>query len=367
MVPSILDAHIHLWPESAANASSHSWMTPGSHLAKQYSPEDYTKAIAPRAQDFDVEGFIYVETDRIVGNDYEDDDQDCAIAEPLKEIAYLRRLTAGTPDGNEGFGASHAEMLKGIVAWALFNGSLHNFQCYLSKAKEVAGEEAWSKIKGFRYLLQAITDEDAFRKLVDPTSSSFVLLLKFIGSRNLSFDVGLDQRQGGVWQLEHFAETIEQTHESVQTRDKTVFILNHLCKPDMELEVTANEQARVDFDRWKAAITRMAKQEKVYMKLSGAFSEMEVQSPEKPLTAGDIVKKMSPWLDHIFLEFTPWRTMFGSDWPVCNVRGPGDKKSWSLWVDVVAEVMRARHLSAVEKDRIWHGTATEAYRLSSHG
>jgi L-rhamnono-1,4-lactonase len=366
MIPSILDAHIHLWPENAANASSHSWMTPNSHLAKQYSPEDYLKATAPRAQDLDVEGFIYVETDRIVGNDYEHDDEHCTVAEPLNEIAYLRRLNSGTPDGNEGFDASHAEMLKGIVAWAPFDRPLHSFLRYLSRAKEVAGEQTWDKVKGFRFLLQGIKDEDAFRKLIDPTSSSFVLLLKFLGSRNLSFDVGVDQRQGGVWQLEHFAKTIEQTHENVQTRDKTVFILNHLCKPDMEQEVNATEQTQVDFDRWKTAVTRMAKQEKVYMKLSGAFSEIADQDSQNPFPVEDIVKRTSPWLDHIFVEFSPWRIMFGSDWPVCNVRGPGDKKSWSLWVDVVAEVMRVRDLSAVEKDRIWRGTAIEAYRLGLH-
>jgi L-rhamnono-1,4-lactonase len=63
------------------------------------------------------------------------------------------------------------------------------------------------------------------------------------------------------------------------------------------------------------------------------------------------------------VTFTPQRIMFGSDWPVCNVRGPGDEKSWHHWRNVVGEVLRRANLSDSEKDRIWFGTAMEAYRI----
>lgn len=101
----------------------------------------------------------------------------------------------------------------------------------------------------------------------------------------------------------------------------------------------------------------------MYMKLSGAFSEIVDRATDFPMTVDDIVKRMQPWLDHVFIEFGPGRIMFGSDWLVCNVRGPGDAKSWSLWVEVVDQIMRMRNLSELEKNRIWHGTAIEAYRL----
>ena len=107
----------------------------------------------------------------------------------------------------------------------------------------------------------------------------------------------------------------------------------------------------------------MSKQEKVYMKLSGAFSELADQDPSNPLDVDMIVTRMEPWIDHVFREFGPWRVMFGSDWPVCNVRGPGDEKSWGLWVEVVARILDSRKLSDMEKNRVWHGTAIEAYRL----
>ena len=133
----------------------------------------------------------------------------------------------------------------------------------------------------------------------------------------------------------------------------------------MEQEPNATQSTRNDFARWKAAISRMAKYDRVYMKLSGAFSELMDQPNDAPMTSDDIVKRMQPWLDHVFVEFGPWRIMFGSDWPVCNVRGPGDSKSWSLWVETVDQIMQSRGLSEVEKSRIWHGTASEAYRLNA--
>jgi L-rhamnono-1,4-lactonase len=145
--------------------------------------------------------------------------------------------------------------------------------------------------------------------------------------------------------------------------DTSLCLQDHLCKPNMEQDPYSTSSTHHDFDRWKAAISQMAKREKVYMKLSGAFSEITDQSHSAPMTAKNIAQYMRPWLDHIFAEFGVSRIMFGSDWPVCNVRGPGDSKSWGLWVEVVAQIMESRGLSELEQNRIWHGTAIQAYRL----
>jgi len=131
----------------------------------------------------------------------------------------------------------------------------------------------------------------------------------------------------------------------------------------MEQAPDQDEHTIEDFERWKSAISRMAKQDRVYMKLSGAFSELIDQDAQNPTEVDVIVDCMLPWIDHIFSEFGPQRIMFGSDWPVCNVRGPGDDKAWALWVQVVDRIMRVKGLSDLEMSRIWHGTAAEAYRL----
>jgi L-rhamnono-1,4-lactonase len=99
------------------------------------------------------------------------------------------------------------------------------------------------------------------------------------------------------------------------------------------------------------------------MKLSGAFSEIIDQSPTNVLPVNDLVEHIRPWVDHVFDQFGCWRIMFGSDWPVCNVRGPGDAKSWGHWVESVDKIMRSREMSEMEMNRVWYGTAAEAYRL----
>jgi len=121
-----------------------------------------------------------------------------------------------------------------------------------------------------------------------------------------------------------------------------------------------------DFESWKAAISSLAPHENVYMKLSGGFSEIADQDPSNPWPVPKVVERIRPWLDHVFDCFTSQRIMFGSDWPVCNVRGPGDGLAWSHWRDVIEFALEERKLSASERDRIWFGTAAEAYRLTDN-
>ena len=138
--------------------------------------------------------------------------------------------------------------------------------------------------------------------------------------------------------------------------------MDHLCKPDMQQHPTTLEQ-KENFKRWEAAIQQFSRFEKVYMKLSGGFSEMGKQQAEDPMLVAEIVKRMKPWIDVLIKYFTPQRIMFGSDWPVCNVGGPGGELSWKLWRDAVAATIEEYGLSSEEEDRIWFGTAVEAYKL----
>jgi L-rhamnono-1,4-lactonase len=124
-----------------------------------------------------------------------------------------------------------------------------------------------------------------------------------------------------------------------------------------------SDEGRIKFEQWKSSMERFAKDQHVFMKLSGAFSEIGDQDPADPWTVDAITNRISPWVQHIITVFTPQRIMFGSDWPVCNVRGPGDYLSWNLWRSVVDEIMRRAELSDSEQDRIWFGTAIEVYRI----
>jgi len=121
--------------------------------------------------------------------------------------------------------------------------------------------------------------------------------------------------------------------------------------------------SQADMDAWCTHIRRFAAYSKVYMKLSGGFSEL---GKERLATtsAEQLATRMKPWLNQIFDAFPVGRIMFGSDWPVCNVRGPATEKSWSVWRDVVSIALEQEGLDddySVEK--IWSGTAKEAYKI----
>lgn len=222
----ILDSHVHLWPASAANPQAHKWMVEGAHLTRQFLVDDYLAAAnSLKARDVNVSGFIYVETDRVVGEyDPERPEVETWATEPLREIALLRRIVEGEPEAGQTSNGSHADLLKGIVAWAPCDKGFVNFLHYLNAAAETARPETWSRIKGFRFLVQGMRDEEDFRQL--PELPSFTEILRYMGMQGYSFDVGVDQRQGGVWQLEGFADVVEAVHRWIAPEDQTVFILS---------------------------------------------------------------------------------------------------------------------------------------------
>jgi L-rhamnono-1,4-lactonase len=73
---------------------------------------------------------------------------------------------------------------------------------------------------------------------------------------------------------------------------------------------------------------------------------------------------LKPWVEVVLGEFGPERVMFGSDWPVCNVGGPGTDLSWRHWHDVVTAILEAENLTDGEKSMIWSGTAAKAYNIT---
>ncbi|KAF7569035.1 hypothetical protein PtrM4_114500 [Pyrenophora tritici-repentis] len=160
----ILDTHIHLWPSTATSSSNHSWMTRGNILAKRHGISDYLAITSPPPQ-----GFIYVETDRRLPS-AEPNIPDSASSseirkeleswakEPLDELRFLRRIAEGTPEEGDGFMQEHGNRMFGCVIYAPFHLSPKVFNEYLAIAKDVAGEKLWSKVAGFRYLLQGKGD-----------------------------------------------------------------------------------------------------------------------------------------------------------------------------------------------------------------
>ena len=341
----IVDSHIHLWPEETANENGHSWMAPGHPLAKPHLPADYRKASSQVETPSAPYGAVYIETDVR----YETPTRDVAIwaKGPLAEIKFLRDIVEGR------YGEHHQDLLLGLVAWAPMDQPTDVLERYLHLAEEIAGPATWKRIKGFRFLLQFIPDKQKFDRLV--YSDDFMSNLKTLGRRRFSFDVGVDQRSGGTWQLESFAKAMNLAHKDVKEDDKVAFVVNHLCKPNFSAQVS-------EFDHWCNAIDSMSRCSKTYVKLSGAFSEL----PTEFAGAKPAAKHMKPWLTHVLECFGTDRIMFGSDWPVCNIGGPSKENSFMAWREVVQYVLEDKDygLDTDDKERIWHGTARNAYGLN---
>ncbi|KAK5109387.1 hypothetical protein LTR62_007053 [Meristemomyces frigidus] len=347
----IIDSHIHLWPKETCNVESHAWMTPPDMpLAKPHLLANYYQ-VADGNPDVEVKGVVYVETD--VSYDTPDDDVSSWAKGPLDEIGFLRATVEGK------YHARDSDMLIALVPWAPMNQPTAVLEEYLALAQERAGPVAWPRVKGFRFLLQSITDQVAFEKLV--LGHDFIANLKLLGKRRFSFDTGVDQHRAATWQLNTIAKAMGEAQANVPEHEKVTFVINHLCKPDYR-NVSSQASASQDgaFSEWCNAISTLARCEKTYMKLSGQFSEIP------PATgAQEAAMFCKPWLMHALQCFGPKRVMFGSDWPVCNVSGPLREKSWVAWKDVVKITLADAEYGLDDEDRewIWYRTAIEAYRI----
>ncbi|KAL9086917.1 MAG: hypothetical protein Q9165_006923 [Trypethelium subeluteriae] len=226
----LIDSHIHLWPAAEANPDQHAWMEYVPPLAKQCSVEDYVHStgedIQKPIQDRQVKGFIYVETDRRLVDEEAEKDLQAWTSKTLEELRWLRRIVEGTPRAGEGHDKDSSQLLLGIVAWAPINKGPEQFNQYVKLAREVAGPETFSRIKAFRFLLQFIKDEETFREVA--LSEHTIQILKSFkkNGNDFAFDVGVDQRSGGTWQLERAVEVIEKVHAGEEQDDKVVFVLS---------------------------------------------------------------------------------------------------------------------------------------------
>lgn len=358
----IIDSHVHLWPASTANPEGHAWMKPGDLLTRQLVLDDYYQASDPASTgESAVRGVIYVETDAY----YDTPTGDTSLASwakgPLDEIRFLASIVEGQ------YGKRNSESLLGIVLWAPLDREPEVFEDWLKLAEETAGPTTWARVVGFRFLLQAIHSEIAFDRLVN--GDACIQNLRTLGQRRFTFDVGIDQNAGGTWQLEKCIQSLEKIHNGQLANEKSVFVLNHMCKPDFSASFNPNEAAVKAFETWKSCMRRFAAMPSVYMKLSGTFTELasaaaaDRSSPTLTADAIALATSLGPWIDHIIETFGPARIMFGSDWPVCNVDGPGGDQSWKLWRNIVEEVCNRHTLAPELRQRIWSGTAEEAYRL----
>lgn len=230
----IIDSHIHLYPE--AELETLAWCSPSHPLTGQKSLDEYTTATGSPAS---LEGFIFLETDR--KHDLKLGAEDGSGWEmPLMEVDWLKRVALGTPREGEGHTEEQKKLCLAIIPWAPVPSGGKVLARYVREVEKHA-EGSFSKIRGFRYLLQ---DKPRGTML----APEFIEGLKWLGKNRYVFDLGVDQHGGGKWQLEEAAQMIEKAHEDVPENEKATFILSAsehpsfiICETD-KLQTTSASQ-----------------------------------------------------------------------------------------------------------------------------
>lgn len=108
-----------------------------------------------------------------------------------------------------------------LVPWAPLPLGPAKLEEYLAQAESEAGPEAWSKVRGFRYLLR---DKPKGTGLEE----GFVEGLKVLGRKRYVFEIGVDaqSKKGGRARLEEVVEMVGRVNEAVgEEGERARFVL----------------------------------------------------------------------------------------------------------------------------------------------
>lgn len=185
----IIDSHVHLF--TSDHLPHLAWASPSSPLYSSHSVDEYLSEIPPAIRG-DFGGFLFVETDRRYTEVSPDGDAS-ALAQawkwPIEEVNFVCQVAAR----NEG-------LVKGILPWAPMNlgpAAVERFWGLLDL--EQRGVEGL--LKGFRYLLQDKPQGTILRR-------EFMESMDWLWQNGFVFEVGVDVRSGGLWQMEEALEAI---------------------------------------------------------------------------------------------------------------------------------------------------------------
>ncbi len=188
------------------------------------------------------------------------------------------------------------------------------------------GFEAWLEecadlpVVGFRRILHEVPDEVSQHE-------TFRGNVRKIGQRGKVFDMVYRADQLGI------------AHDFASHCDDMILVLDHCGVPDI---------AGGDIDHWKTAVSKLATLPHVNAKLSGVLAYCA------PGTASlDVIH---PYIQHVIESFGPDRLVWGSDWPVVNLRS-----ALPDWIDIFRELISG--LSDAEQEKMCRSNAVRLYGL----
>jgi predicted TIM-barrel fold metal-dependent hydrolase len=190
-----------------------------------------------------------------------------------------------------------------------------------------AGFEEWLDeapalgVVGYRRVLHVVPDGVS-------QSETFRANIRKVGARGLAFDMVFLARQLGL------------ACELARACPETVLVLDHCGVPDI---------AGGSFGPWRDGIRALAALPNIHAKISGV---MAYCAP-----GGATLAAVRPYIEHVIDCFGPERCLWGSDWPVVDLRA--DLPTWiAAWREI------EHGLSVDEAAAIGHRTASRVYRVT---
>lgn len=90
-------------------------------------------------------------------------------------------------------------------------------------------EEVWHKIRGVRYLMQ---DKPSGTML----GEDFINGLKWLAGEGLAFDLGVDARQGGLWQLREAVEMMKKVYSGSDGGEGVKMVISMCFHPYISIK-----------------------------------------------------------------------------------------------------------------------------------
>ena len=211
--------------------------------------------------------------------------------------------------------AESSDLVCGVVGWVNFEdkNQLNQLRIFSKHPKFI----------GVRPMIQDIPDENWV------LNKNFDIFFKSIIDLDLSFDA-----LGLPIHLENF-------YIIASKYPKLRFVIDHLMKP----KIYNNKQE--EFIHWKKGMSKLSRLDNVYCKFSGMVTEACENWDEQDL---------KPYSDEILNLFTDKKIMWGSDWPVCNLR-----TNYLGWYN--AAINLTNELSLAEKQNIFYNNSINFYKL----
>ena len=211
--------------------------------------------------------------------------------------------------------AESSDLVCGVVGWVNFEdkNQLNQLRIFSKHPKFI----------GVRPMIQDIPDENWV------LNKNFDIFFKSIIDLDLSFDA-----LGFPIHLENF-------YIIASKYPKLRFVIDNLMKP----KIYNNKQE--EFIHWKKGMSKLSRLDNVYCKFSGMVTEACENWDEQDL---------KPYSDEILNLFTDKKIMWGSDWPVCNLR-----TNYLGWYN--AAINLTNELSLAEKQNIFYNNSINFYKL----